>query len=91
MIKKMSSEDYMEKFWKEYGTNIKLGIIEDHSNRSRLAKLVRFYSSNSEDELTSLAVYLERMKDKQEHIYFMAGSNRKEVERDCSSSDLCDW
>ncbi|XP_022100344.1 endoplasmin-like [Acanthaster planci] len=80
MIKKLSSEDYIDKFWKEYGTNIKLGIIEDHSNRSRLAKLVRFYSSNSEDQLTSLAEYQERMKDKQEHIYFMAGSSRKEVE-----------
>ncbi|XP_033647304.1 endoplasmin-like [Asterias rubens] len=80
MIKKMDSEEYLEKFWKEYGTNIKLGIIEDHSNRSRLAKLVRFSSSNSEDSVTSLADYIERMKDKQEYIYFMAGGSRKEVE-----------
>lgn len=79
MIKKMDSEEYLEKFWKEYGTNIKLGIIEDHSNRSRLAKLVRFSSSNSEDAVTSLADYIERMKDKQEYIYFMAGGSRKEV------------
>ena len=80
MIKKMDSEEYLEKFWKEYGTNIKLGIIEDHSNRSRLAKLVRFSSSNSEDSVTSLADYIERMKDKQEYIYFMAGGSRKEVQ-----------
>ena len=60
-------------------TSIKLGVIEDHSNRTRLAKLLRFFSSNSETEQTSLADYVERMKDKQENIYFMAGSSREEV------------
>jgi len=54
--------------------------MEDHSNRTRLAKLLRFYSSNSDTEVTSLAEYVERMKEKQEHIYFIAGSSRKEVE-----------
>ena len=75
----MDPEEYMEKFYKEYGVNVKLGIIEDHSNRSRLAKLVRFFSSNSETEQTSLQDYLERMKEKQEVIYFVAGTSRKEV------------
>lgn len=79
MIKKVPKEDYIEKFWKEYSTNIKLGVIEDHSNRTRLAKLLRFQSSNSEKDLTSLAEYVERMKEKQEAIYFMAGHSRKEV------------
>jgi len=60
---------------------VKLGVMEDHSNRTRLAKLLRFFSSNSDTELTSLAEYLERMKEKQEHIYFIAGSSRAEVER----------
>lgn len=59
--------------------SIKLGVMEDHSNRTRLAKLLRFFSSNSDTEQTSLEDYLERMKEKQEHIYFMAGSNRQEV------------
>ena len=53
--------------------------MEDHSNRTRLAKLLRFYSSNSEKDMTSLADYVERMKEKQEAIYFMAGTSRKEV------------
>lgn len=79
MLKKMDPEEYMEKFYKEYGVNVKLGIIEDHSNRSRLAKLVRFFSSNSETEQTSLQDYLDRMKEKQEVIYFVAGTSRKEV------------
>ncbi|XP_046804160.1 endoplasmin homolog [Lucilia cuprina] len=79
MIKKIDKEAY-EKFWKEYSTNIKLGIMEDPSNRSRLAKLLRFQSSNGKG-ITSLAEYVERMKPKQENIYFIAGANRAEVEK----------
>ncbi|BFZ08494.1 hypothetical protein BsWGS_11533 [Bradybaena similaris] len=80
MIKKIDKETY-DKFWKEYSTNIKLGVIEDTSNRTRLAKLLKFYSSNSQTEQTFLSDYLERMKDKQEAIYFMAGTSREEVEK----------
>ncbi|CAH3157457.1 unnamed protein product, partial [Porites evermanni] len=80
MIKKIPKDEYIDKFWKEFSTSIKLGVMEDHSNRTRLAKLLRFFSSNSEKELTSLAEYVERMKEKQDAIYFMAGTSRKEVE-----------
>ncbi|KAK3876269.1 hypothetical protein Pcinc_018929 [Petrolisthes cinctipes] len=79
MIKKLEPEAY-EKFWKEFSTNIKLGAIEDSANRTRLAKLLRFLSSASKDKVTSLTEYVERMKDKQEHIYYMAGSSKSEVE-----------
>uniref|UniRef100_A0A8C9W7S4 Endoplasmin n=1 Tax=Scleropages formosus TaxID=113540 RepID=A0A8C9W7S4_SCLFO len=80
MIKKIAEEQYNEKFWKEFGTNIKLGVIEDHSNRTRLAKLLRFQTSHSDTDLSSLEQYVERMKEKQDKIYFMAGTNRKEAE-----------
>uniref|UniRef100_A0A8C5MFL9 Endoplasmin n=1 Tax=Leptobrachium leishanense TaxID=445787 RepID=A0A8C5MFL9_9ANUR len=80
MIKKIAEDKYTEKFWKEFGTNVKLGVIEDHSNRTRLAKLLRFHSSNHKSEPTSLEQYVERMKEKQDKIYFMAGASRKEVE-----------
>ncbi|XP_056138651.1 endoplasmin-like [Lampris incognitus] len=80
MIKKIAEEQYNDKFWKEFGTNIKLGVIEDHSNRTRLAKLLRFHTSNSETAVTSLEQYVERMKEKQDKIYFMAGPSRKEAE-----------
>ncbi|XP_051917402.1 endoplasmin-like isoform X2 [Hippocampus zosterae] len=80
MIKKIAEEQYDDKFWKEFGTNIKLGVIEDHSNRTRLAKLLRFQTSNSDTALASLEQYVERMKEKQDKIYFMAGTNRKEAE-----------
>ncbi|KAG9340037.1 hypothetical protein JZ751_022148 [Albula glossodonta] len=80
MIKKIAEEQYEEKFWKEFGTNMKLGVIEDHSNRTRLAKLLRFQTSHSESGHSSLEQYVERMKEKQDKIYFMAGTNRKEAE-----------
>ncbi|XP_048010566.1 endoplasmin [Megalobrama amblycephala] len=80
MIKKIAEEQYNDKFWKEFGTNIKLGVIEDHSNRTRLAKLLRFQTSHSETVLSSLEQYVERMKEKQDKIFFMAGTTRKEAE-----------
>merc|ERR1712130_196236 len=78
MIKKISDDKY-EEFWKEYSTNIKLGVIEDTANRTRLAKLLRFTSSNG--KLTSLVEYVERMKDKQETIFYIAGGSKEEVEK----------
>lgn len=81
LLKKLEGEDY-EKFWKEYSTNIKLGVMEDPSNRARLAKLLRFQSSNGkEGKLTSLTEYTSRMKAKQEWIYYIAASNRAEAEK----------
>jgi len=78
MIKKMSDEDFL-KFWKEYSTNIKLGVMEDHTNRTRLAKLLRFRSSNDAEKQTSLADYISRMKDKQETIFYIAASSLQEA------------
>merc|ERR1712088_304483 len=76
MIKKIEEAKYPT-FWQEYSTNMKLGCIEDAANRTRLAKLLRFLSSAG--PLTSLSAYVERMKEKQEHIFYMAGSNVEEV------------
>merc|ERR1719391_1628836 len=67
MIKKIAPEKYPA-FWAEYSTNIKLGCIEDQGNRSRLAKLLRFKSSNG-GELTSL----------EDYIFYMAGGSMEEV------------
>lgn len=77
MLKKVPEADYV-KFWKEYSTNIKLGVIEDPSNRTRLAKLLMFHSSNGEN-MTFLADYVQRMKPKQERIYYIAGASKEEV------------
>ena len=64
------------KFFENYGKNIKLGVIEDIQNRNKLAKLLRFYSTHNIDELTSFDEYVKRMKPKQEQIYFLAGEDK---------------
>merc|ERR1711970_772391 len=78
MLKKLDEDDF-KNFWDNFGTSIKLGVIEDASNRNRLAKLLRFSSSHSDDELTSLESYVERMKEKQEKIFFVGGNGLEEA------------
>ncbi|KAI6214183.1 Endoplasmin [Aphelenchoides besseyi] len=67
-------------FWKEYSTNIKLGIMEDPTNRNRLSKLLRFETSHDAEKPTTLDQYVERMKEKQESIFYIAGTSRAELE-----------
>ena len=74
-------ETKYEKFWKSFGKAIKLGIIEDASNRTRLAKLLRFYTSKSPTKLVSLEQYVERMKEGQKTIYYLAGESREQLEK----------
>jgi len=66
--------DY-ENFWKAFGKNIKLGVIEDATNRSKLAKLLRFYTTSSPDQLTSMDEYLARTDSKQDAIYYLPGDS----------------
>ncbi len=61
------------KFYEQFGRAIKLGIIEDSTNRNRLAKLLRFHTSKSGDQLTNLDEYIARMKEGQKNIYYLAG------------------
>ncbi|KAF3796422.1 Endoplasmin-like protein [Nymphaea thermarum] len=69
------------KFWKEFGKSIKLGIIEDASNRNRLAKLLRFESTKSEGKLASLDQYISRMKPGQKDIFYLTGSSKEQLEK----------
>lgn len=75
-LKKRSEdyEDYM-KFWKAFGTAFKEGIYEDAANRVEVAELSRFYSTNSEDKLTSLDEYISRVKEGQTTIYYITGDD----------------
>lgn len=78
MMKKLNKEDY-DTFWKEYSTNIKLGVIEDAQNRARLSKLLQFKSSKQ--NLTNLEGYVSRMKPSQKAIFYLAGSSEAEVKK----------
>merc|ERR1711975_3867 len=77
---KPKTDKYMD-FWKEFGKNIKLGLIEDSSNRTKLSKLLRFKTSKSGDKLISLEQYVENMKDWQKDIYYISGSSEDEVKK----------
>eukprot|EP01066_Platyproteum_vivax_P007312 Platyproteum_vivax@DN2827_c0_g1_i1.p1 len=66
-----------EKFWKEFGRNMKLGCYEDDSNRSKIAKLLRFRSSQIKDKTISLEQYIEQMGEGQDSIYYIAGENEE--------------
>lgn len=72
--------DTFNKFWKNYHKNIKLGMIEDESNRKRLAVLTRWYTTNNVTELTSLDDYISRMKEGQKHIYYLGGEDRNTLQ-----------
>ncbi|MCI7487052.1 MAG: molecular chaperone HtpG [Alphaproteobacteria bacterium] len=74
---KKRSEDYDNymKFWKNFGMAFKEGIYEDPANRVEIAELSRFYSTNSEDKLTSLDEYISRVKEGQTTIYYITGDD----------------
>ncbi|KAG2621115.1 heat shock protein 90-6, mitochondrial-like [Panicum virgatum] len=67
-------DDY-ERFWENYGKFLKLGAMEDKENHKRIAPLLRFFSSQSNDELISLDEYVENMKPEQKDIYFIAADS----------------
>ncbi|MBW4718562.1 molecular chaperone HtpG [Saccharothrix obliqua] len=72
-------EDY-RKFWREFGAAVKEGLLSDTENRDTILGIASFASTHDAEEPTTLAGYVERMKDDQRHIYYMTGDSRATIE-----------
>merc|ERR1711985_46100 len=71
-------DDY-KKFYEQFSKNLKLGIHEDSTNRTKIAELLRFQTSKSGDESISLKEYVDRMKEGQNDIYYITGESIAQV------------
>ena len=75
-LAKNDAEKYQD-FWKEFGNVIKEGPIEDHANKDRVAKLLRFSSTHTDDskQTVSFEDYVSRMQEGQEKIYYVTADS----------------
>ncbi|MCB1037462.1 MAG: molecular chaperone HtpG, partial [Acidobacteria bacterium] len=78
-MQKDEPEEYL-KLWKAFGRAIKEGIGSDWDNKDKIVDLLLFESSHDPEKLTTLAEYLERMKEDQKEIFYLTGESRSVVE-----------
>jgi molecular chaperone HtpG len=80
-IKELQSgrpDDYRS-FWTQFGRVIKEGLLSDFDNQDTLLRVASFASTHSDDEPTTLAEYVERMKDGQQQIFYATGETRQQL------------
>jgi molecular chaperone HtpG len=76
---KSEEQEKFRIFWKEFGQVLKEGVAEDFTNRERIAKFLRFVSTQDEreEQMVSLDDYISRMKPEQEKIYYITADGLK--------------
>ncbi len=67
-------------FWEQFGSAVKEGLLSDHDNQAAILELCSFASTHDAEAPTTLAQYVERMPEDQEHIYYMTGESRSSIE-----------
>jgi molecular chaperone HtpG len=80
-VKDLQSErpqDYRT-FWTQFGKVLKEGLMSDFDNQDALLRISSFASTHSDEEPTTLAEYIDRMKDGQEQIYYATGESREQL------------
>jgi molecular chaperone HtpG len=80
-IKEMQSErqENYRTFWTQFGRVLKEGLLSDFENQDTLLRISSFASTHSEEKPTTLAGYIERMKDGQEQIFYATGESRQQL------------
>jgi molecular chaperone HtpG len=80
-IKELQSErpDEYRTFWGQFGKVLKEGLMRDIDNQETLLRVSSFASTHSDDELTTLTEYVERMKDGQQQIFYATGESRQQI------------
>ncbi len=75
-VAKDDAETY-QSFWAEFGQVIKEGVVEDMANKDNILPLLRFASTENDEQHVSLDDYIERMKDDQDAIYYITAESHK--------------
>ncbi|WP_310768019.1 molecular chaperone HtpG [Mycobacterium sp. Z3061] len=82
-IKEIQAErpDDYRTFWTQFGKVLKEGLMSDFDNQEALLSISSFASTHSEEEPTTLAQYVERMKEGQTQIFYATGASRQLLEK----------
>ncbi|MEV0732571.1 molecular chaperone HtpG [Polymorphospora sp. NPDC050346] len=75
-----SDAERYDTFWREFGRAVKEGLLSDVDNRDAILEITSVASTHDADKPTTLRQYVERMKDGQEHIYYVTGESRSVIE-----------